>query len=817
MTQQQLIIVAGFHRSGTSAFTRAISLTGTHVSNNNLDTDDFNKKGYWESIDLVRMQDDALAESQRSWDDLRFVPTGWVDSPTGQRYKERLKDFLVEECADHAKTVIKDPRIGMMMNLWQRALADAGMEVLYVVPVRDPLAVMSSLARRNGFTDEKTLWLWLNHYLAIERHTRGEKRVFIDYTALLENPLSTLESIWDGLGQVAPKLDDDARNAITDFITPSLNHASNEEEVILPEAVTVAFNALKGACGGNGGNLATTFDALFDTQAWPRSLLTTLGEDVEARAEARHKDLESFYRAQIQVYRDTFNQQYGSIGGPALKFADKVRLIKRHGISGGLGLIRQYKLVRDSGFFDAPRYLALYADVHNRGLNALLHYLEYGHAEGRSPSDLFNGEDYKTTHVGVRERNLNPLVHFLQIGQREGCRPRPFDPDNVGYGGGSVAKNFHSYLRFVIDYAPTELTPTKAPFDPARMDIHYVIPDFAPGAGGHMTIFRIVRWLESFGHQVTLWIQNPSVHKTPDDAFDDINAHFQPVRANVCFLPKDVSAISGDAIIATDRWTAYPVRAMSKFRRRFYFVQDHESEFYPSGAASLLTEQTYRFGFDCLCAGEWLTHLMRDKYDQWAHKWDLAYDPAIYNAKGTQTRKTGHIAFYARHATARRAVELGMLAFEVLAKRSVDFHIDFYGVDLGNIKLPYTYTSHGILSATELGNLYRSCEVGLVLSATNYSLVPREMMACALPVVEIDVDSTRAVFNDTPVTLAEPNPYKMADALEQLLREPGRRNELATKGLEHVQSFCWEDSAHSVEEGLVKRMKQTQGPTHAEI
>ena len=50
-----------------------------------------------------------------------------------------------------------------------------------------------------------------------------------------------------------------------------------------------------------------------------------------------------------------------------------------------------------------------------------------------------------------------------------------------------------------------------------------------------------------------------------------------------------------------------------------------------------------------------------------------------------------------------------------------------------------------------LADLYRRATVGVVFSATNYSLIPHEMMACGLPVVELDGESTRADFLQTLV------------------------------------------------------------------
>ena len=52
------------------------------------------------------------------------------------------------------------------------------------------------------------------------------------------------------------------------------------------------------------------------------------------------------------------------------------------------------------------------------------------------------------------------------------------------------------------------LMPISRVFDLRRLDIHWVIPDFIRGAGGHMTIFRFVEILERLGHRQTIWVQN---------------------------------------------------------------------------------------------------------------------------------------------------------------------------------------------------------------------------------------------------------------------------------------------------------------------
>jgi O-antigen biosynthesis protein len=65
--------------------------------------------------------------------------------------------------------------------------------------------------------------------------------------------------------------------------------------------------------------------------------------------------------------------------------------------------------------------------------------------------------------------------------------------------------------------------------------------------------------------------------------------------------------------------------------------------------------------------------------------------------------------------------------------------------------------------------VYHNCHIGVVFSATNYSLVPLEMMACNLP-VEIDTESPRAIFKEGEVSFAAPDPGKIDDAIEELTR-----------------------------------------------
>ena len=45
-----------------------------------------------------------------------------------------------------------------------------------------------------------------------------------------------------------------------------------------------------------------------------------------------------------------------------------------------------------------------------------------------------------------------------------------------------------------------------------KLVISWIIPDFGVGSGGHTNIFRIIYWLEKFGHKSIIWITGGSKH-----------------------------------------------------------------------------------------------------------------------------------------------------------------------------------------------------------------------------------------------------------------------------------------------------------------
>lgn len=515
--------------------------------------------------------------------------------------------------------------------------------------------------------------------------------------------------------------------------------------------------------------------------------------------------------------------------------------------------VAEMKIIHASGLFDANWYKSYYSDLWHADVDPLFHYVKFGWTENRRPNIFFEPQWYLTKYADSIG-DMNPLVHYATTGADRGCNPseafcteaylqqnhdrlKPGENPLAHFireglklglkvpmpspeeGDGPVGNQTESRLpvpqalRAVTRFKKQPLAPPRPDFNSNKMVIHWVVPAFAPGGGGHMTIFRMLHFLELAGHEQTLWIHNPSKGETVESVYHMLENHFQHFTGDIRFVDETLHDAEGDAIIATDCWTVYPVLACAKFHRRFYFVQDFEPSFHPMGSNYLLAEQTYHEDLDCLCASPWLSQLMSENYGRWARHFWLAADRRIYlpPAKKCLNSKP-RIAVYARHFTARRAVELAFLALEELAESGTKFAVDFFGAPLDFDKAGFEFVDHGVASQEELARIFQTADIGLVFSATNYSLVPQEMMACGLPIVELDGDSTRAIFPAGTVTLAEPHPTAIAAAVQSLIDDERAREIQAKAALEWVSQFSWAASADLVEQAIRDRLTEVAKP-----
>jgi glycosyltransferase involved in cell wall biosynthesis len=304
---------------------------------------------------------------------------------------------------------------------------------------------------------------------------------------------------------------------------------------------------------------------------------------------------------------------------------------------------------------------------------------------------------------------------------------------------------------------------------------------------------HLLRGLESLGHRCSVWLDGGG-------RASDFASWFGAPSAGV---HETLAGWRGaDAALATGWQTAHRVARLDGCAARAYLVQDHEPEFHGTSAERVWAEDTYRLGLPAIAASPWLAALLRERYDADAWSFDLGVDHAVYAPRPGVPRRPATVAAYARAATPRRAVPLVVLALTELHARRPEADIVLFG-EARELAVPFPARQTGVLDGPGLAALYAEATAGVVVSMTNPSLVATEMLACGLPVVDVDSEAMRATFGaDGPIELAAFDPVALAAATERVLDDAALRAERAAAGVALAAGRTWPAAARQVETAL---------------
>ncbi len=221
------VIVAGMHRSGTSAMTGVLSVCGLQPPRSPIAGDAFNEDGYFESSAVNDCNEAILKEMSSAWDDVLGSRPSRVGRYTRSAV-ESIKMALLEDFATDRDFIVKDPRISVLMSPWRTALHELALAPRMIIMVRNPLDVAASLQNRDKFPPTKSALLWLAHVIAVERDSRDLPRVFVTYDELLRDWRQTIRRAERTLGLRLPRWNDDAAMEIDTLLSERKRHFTSD-------------------------------------------------------------------------------------------------------------------------------------------------------------------------------------------------------------------------------------------------------------------------------------------------------------------------------------------------------------------------------------------------------------------------------------------------------------------------------------------------------------------------------------------------------------------------------------------------------------
>lgn len=347
---------------------------------------------------------------------------------------------------------------------------------------------------------------------------------------------------------------------------------------------------------------------------------------------------------------------------------------------------------------------------------------------------------------------------------------------------------FADKLRYVI-HRPFGLPLARCGAVPAR-SINWVIPDPPPGSGGHLNIFRMIANLEALGWDCRVAVAHYCRFGDVLEAKRFIDESFMQLRAPVFVNAQDMPPAVFTMATAWD--TAYCVRDFQSTAHKAYFIQDFEPWFFPAGSFGAWAEQTYRMDLLGITSGGWLAAKLRHDYGMRTVPIGFSYDKGRYRPlprRSATDRK--RVFFYGRPSTPRRGFELGVLALAELHRRLPELEVVIAGCDTSGTRLPFPHVCAGIAALDDLPQLYSDCDVALVLSFSNLSLLPLELMASGCPVVSNRGPNVEWLLNDGVAVLCDATVESLCAGLWEILRNEERRTQLIRNGLALANDTDW--------------------------
>lgn len=336
-----------------------------------------------------------------------------------------------------------------------------------------------------------------------------------------------------------------------------------------------------------------------------------------------------------------------------------------------------------------------------------------------------------------------------------------------------------------------------------NIKVLWFIPDFGIGSGGHLNIFRMIFNLSKLGLKSDIAICGNSQWINTTIAREMIDRHFFKLESQIMILrdKEDIGKLNNYHVAMATSWqTAYYVNTFAKCNKKAYFVQDFEPYFYPHGSSYIFAENTYRFGFYGITAGSWLSKKLVKEYDMQCDCFSFSYDRELYY-KHKRREDKRRVFFYARPPTDRRAFELGLLVLKKLCEKNSDIEVVLAGWDTSEYYIPFKHFNPGVVALNELSHIYSQCDVALVLSFTNLSLLPLELLASGCPVVTNSGENNSWIDPEKRLFIySENNVDSLTKTLDRVLNNKIKIDEQYVNNF--LQQTSWEKEAKNVHQFL---------------
>lgn len=425
---------------------------------------------------------------------------------------------------------------------------------------------------------------------------------------------------------------------------------------------------------------------------------------------------------------------------------------------------------------------------------------------------LEEGASIDTTHplIGI-EKSKNGYIDIFSNPNMSDKDPLKIVADEPGPGAVAASQEIDTYQRDAVILASTfDISEEQIQKNLAQLkktglgkpeSVAWILPAYDLVYAGMMNIFSFANYLAvGQGLKTTFYILK-STSDVSNEKKQAVKAF--PALKNATFvgmLPEDASAIRAHDIgIATQWATAYPLAKALNVKRKWYFIQDNEANFYPKGSISSLVELSYQFGFKAVANTPGLLDIYKKKYGGEGVVVKSVVDLTSYYPREDKyytPKPTYKVFFYARPNMPRNAFELGVAGLKKLKDQlgdkveiitaGADWDVNEYGA------VGY-FTNLGKINYEAVPKLYRSVDAGLMFMFSGHpGVTASELMASGCPVVVNEYDDVtwhELYKNEVTCLVTKATASEIARNIRRCLEDSELRTKLIDNGLKLTESF----------------------------
>ena len=188
------IILAGMHRSGTSALTRMLSALGLNLGSveDHHPAQKDNPDGFWEHQGFHAINEEILEIFGGGWDIPPSFPHHWVKDGRLDPLRDRALK-IASDLAGSAPWGWKDPRNTLTLPFWR----DLYPKAKIVTSIRNPVNIYRSLERRAYASKAFSFRLTELYLRSVQSYVFTDDALVVHYEALLDDPEAELKRASD--------------------------------------------------------------------------------------------------------------------------------------------------------------------------------------------------------------------------------------------------------------------------------------------------------------------------------------------------------------------------------------------------------------------------------------------------------------------------------------------------------------------------------------------------------------------------------------------------------------------------------------------